>query len=333
MTFCIGRREFITLLGGAAAAWPLAARAQGGRVRRVGFLQGLAENDPETQARSKAFRQGLAALGWTEGRDIWIDYRYAAGDAARIKAYAAELVNSGPDLIVAHGSPVVAALKQATRTIPIIFGMVNDPVDQGFIASLARPGGNITGWTFIEPAMVGKWLAMLKEMAPGIRRAALMFNPETTNYYRDYLRRLGAAPAKLGVELTAAQVRDEAGVEAAIAALAREPGGGLIAAADPFNAAHRALIMTLAEHHRVPALYHLRQIVEDGGLMSYGPDTSDISRRMASYVDRILKGEKPADLPVQNPTKFELVINLPTARALGLDVAPSLLARADEVIE
>jgi putative tryptophan/tyrosine transport system substrate-binding protein len=328
------RREFIMLLGSAAAAWPFAARAQQpDRMRRIGFLQGLAESDPEAQARTEAFRQGLDTLGWTEGRNIRIDYRFAGGDSTRVQAYTTELVNSAPELIVAHSSPVIAALKQATRTIPIIFAIVNDPLSQGFVVSLAHPGGNITGFAFVELPMVGKWLEMLKEMAPGVRRVALIFNPQTAPYYPIYLRELGAVPATLAAELAAAPVRDEAEVEAAISALAREPAGGLIAAADPFTVAHRALIMRLAQHHRLPAVYSLRQLVAEGGLMSYGPDSVDIVRRSASYVDRILKGEKPADLPVQQPTKFELAINLKTAKALGLDVPPMLLARADEVIE
>jgi ABC-type uncharacterized transport system substrate-binding protein len=333
MTFCIGRRDLITLAGG-AAAWPLAARAQQGeRVRRIGFLQGLAESDPEAQARTAAFRQELEALGWTEGRNIRIDYRFAGGSAARVQAYAAELVNSAPDLIVAHSSPVVAALKQATNIIPIVIAVVNDPLGQGFVTSLARPGGNITGFAFVEFTMVGKWLELLKEMAPGVRRVALMFNPQTAPYYAIYLREFGTVPAPPATELAAAPVRDEAEIEAAIAAIAREPAGGLIAAADPFAVAHRALIMRLAQHHRLPAVYGLRQFVAEGGLMSYGPDTVDIVRRSASYVDRLLKGATPADLPIQQPTKFELAINLKTAKSLGLEVPPTLLARADEVIE
>jgi putative tryptophan/tyrosine transport system substrate-binding protein len=242
-------------------------------------------------------------------------------------------VNSAPDLIVAHSSPVVAALKQATRTIPIVIAVVNDPLGQGFIASLARPGGNVTGFAFVEFTMVGKWLEMLKEAAPGVRRVALIFNPQTAPYYPIYLRELGAVPATLGAELVAAPVRDEAEVEAAISSLAREPAGGLIAAADPFTNANRALIMRLAQHYRLPAVYPSRQSVAEGGLMSYGPDSVDIVRRSASYVDRILKGEKPGDLPVQQPTRFELAINLKTAKSLGLDVPPTVLARADEVIE
>jgi putative tryptophan/tyrosine transport system substrate-binding protein len=328
------RRQFITLLGGAAVAWPLAADAQQpNQMRRIGFLQGLAESDPEAQARTIAFRQALDALGWTEGRNIRIDYRFAGGDPRRVQTYAAELVNSVPDLIVAHSSPVVAALKQATRTIPIVVAVTNDPLGQGFVASLARPGGNITGFAFVEFPIVGKWLELLKEMAPGVRRVALIFNPQTAPYYAIYLREFSAVPATLAAELAAAPARDEADVEAAIAAIAREPAGGLIAAADPFTAAHRALIIRLAQHHRLPAVYAFRQFVAEGGLMSYGPDTIDIVRRSASYVDRILKGATPADLPIQQPTKFELAINLKTAKSLGLDVPLFLQQRADDVIE
>jgi putative tryptophan/tyrosine transport system substrate-binding protein len=330
----MNRRTFIALLGGAAAAWPLAARAeQADRMRRIGFLQGLGESDPEAKARTVAFRQELEALGWTEGRNIRIDYRFAGGDSVRVHAYAAELVNSAPDLIVAHSSPVVAALKQATSTIPIVIAVVNDPLGQGFVASLARPGGNITGFAFVEFTMVGKWLELLKEMAPGVRRVALIFNPQTAPYYAIYLREFGTVPTTLTAELAAAPVRDEPEVEAAIAAIAREPAGGLIAAADPFTRAHRALIMRLAQQHRLPAVYAFRQFVAEGGLMSYGPDTVDIVRRSASYVDRILKGATPADLPIQQPTKFELAINLKTAKSLGLNVPVFLQQRADEVIE
>jgi putative ABC transport system substrate-binding protein len=248
------RRDFVTLLGG-AAAWPLAARAQqpAERVRRIGILMNLPEN--ESQGRIAAIRQGLLALGWTENGNVRIDYRFLGGDAARVRAQAAELVSSAPDLIVAHTSPVVAALKDLTHTIPVVFVAVNDPVGQGFISSLARPGGNITGFTFIDPELVGKWLEMLTEMAPSVRRAALMFNPKTNAYYHAYVRGLGAAPNKLTSELVAAPVRDQAEIEAAIAAIAREPGGGLIGAADVFNVTHRQLIISLAERYRLPALY------------------------------------------------------------------------------
>jgi putative ABC transport system substrate-binding protein len=332
------RREFISLLGGAAVAPPLlwspAGRTQQPeRIRRIGFLHGLAENDPEGQARITTFRQGLDALGWTEGRNIRIDHRFAGGDVARVQAIVAELVDSAPDLIVGHSTPIVAALKKATSSIPIVFAVVNDPAGQGLIASLARPGGNITGFTFIEFQMIGKWLEMLKEVAPGLIRAALVFNPETVPYYPVYLRSFEAMRRAISVEVAAAPVRDEVQVEAAVAALARDPGGGLIAAPDPFINAHRALIMTSVQRHRLPAVYGFRQFVVEGGLMSYGPDTLDIVRRSASYVDRILKGANPADLPAQAPTKFQLVINLKTAKALGLTIPESFLVRADEVIE
>ena len=327
------RREFITLLGG-AAAWPLDARAQRPeRMRRIGFLHGLAKSDPEDQARIAALQQGLAALGWVEGRNISIDHRFASCDPAHAQTIVTEMVRTAPDLIVGQSTPVVAALKQATSTIPIVFALLNDPVGQGLIASLARPGGNITGFTLFDFPITGKWLELLKEVASGVDRAAVIFNPETAPYYPAYLRSLGAIPRSIAVELAAAPVRNEAEVGAAIAELARKPGGGLIVGPDPFTTTHRALLMTLAERYRLPAVYGFRQFVAEGALLSYGPDTLDIFRRSASYVDRILKGEKPADLPAQAPVKFELVINLKTAKALGLDVPPSLLATADEVID
>ena len=327
------RREFITLIGG-AAVWPFAVRAQqADRVRRIVFFHALAESDPEVQARVAEFRQGLEALGWRENRNIQIEHRFSGGDFARIQTYAAELVSSAPDLIVASSTPVIAALKEATRTIPIVFAVVNDPVGQGIIASLARPGGNITGFTFVEFTMVGKWLEMLTEMAPGVRRVALLFNPQTGPYYPVFLREFEAAAASLAAKLSATPVRDEAEIEAAVTAFARELDGGLIVAPDPFINTRRALIMALAERHRLPAIYSFRQYVTEGALMSYGPDTHDIVRRSASYVDRILKGEMPANLPIQAPTKFALVINLKTAKALGLTVPMTLQARADEVIE
>ena len=327
------RRAFITLLGG-AAAWPLAAQAQQAeRMRRVVFLHALAEHDPEVQARIAAFRQGLETLGWIENRNVHIEHRYSAGDLAQMQAHTAELVSSAPDLIVASSTPVIAALKHATRTTPIVFAMLNDPVGQGFVASLSRPGGNITGFTFIDFPLIGKWLEMLKEIAPTVRRVALMFNPQTAPYYPVFLRELGAAAASLATEISAKPVRDSAEIDAAITVLAQEPGGGVIVSADPFINTHRSLIMALAERHRFSAIYGLRQLVSEGALIAYGPDSIDIVRRSASYVDRILKGEKPADLPVQAPTKYELAINMKTAKALGLDVPDKLLALADEVIE
>ena len=325
------RRDFIMLLGGSAAAWPLAARAQQGeRMRRIVFFHSLAENDPEVRVRIAAFRQGLETLGWTENRNVQIEHRFSRGDLARIQVYTAEVVSSAPDLIVATSSPVTAALKQATHTIPIVFSVVNDPVGQGFVASLARPGGNITGFTFVDSPMIGKWLEILKECAPGTRRIALMFNPHTAPYYPHFMHELGGA---LSVELSPTPVHDEAEIEAAVTALVREPAGGLMVAPDPFINTRRWLIMALAQRHRLPAIYGFRQYVTEGALISYGPNTADIVRRSAAYVDRILKGEKPADLPVQQPTKFDLVINLKTAKALGLEVPWFLQQRADEVIE
>jgi putative ABC transport system substrate-binding protein len=329
------RRDFITLLGGAAAEWPLAAWAQrNDRIPRIGVLLGATEErDPESQARINALRQGLAALGWTEGRNIRIDYRFAGGDADRIQAYVVELVTSAPDLIVANSSPVLAALKRATRTIPIVFAVVNDPVSQGFVAGLSQPGGNITGFSLVEFEMIGKWIELIREIAPGSRRTTILYNPVTAPYFTSFLRELAVASPGVADMLVPAPVHDHAEIEAVVAAAAREPGGALISASDPFTVANRALIMSLAERHRLPTIYQFRQFAVEGGLMSYGPDTADIFRRSASYVDRILKGANPADLPIQQPTKFELVINLKTARALGLQVPPTLLARADEVIE
>jgi putative tryptophan/tyrosine transport system substrate-binding protein len=328
------RREFIILLGGTATAWPLAVRAQQGeRMRRVVFLHGLAENDQEALARVAAFREGLEALGWVENRNIKIEHRFSGGDIARIQVQVTEVVGSAPDVIAASGTPVIAALKQATGAIPIVFSVVNDPAGQGFVASLARPGGNITGFTFVDFPMIGKWLEMLKEIAPGVRRMTLVFNPQTAPYYPVFLREFEANAAPLAATLSATPVRDRAEIETAVTAFARDPAGGLIAAADPFINTQRALIITLGERYRIPTLFGFRQHAKDGGLMSYGPDAVDIVRRSTSYVDRILKGEKPADLPVQAPTKYELAINLKTAKALGLTVPPTLLARADEVIE
>jgi putative tryptophan/tyrosine transport system substrate-binding protein len=330
----IERRKFLATLGGAAAAWLPAAHAQQAeRVRRVAFLHPYAENDPEVGARVVAFRQGLEALGWTENRNIRIEHLYSGGDLGQIQAYATEVVRATPDLIVGSGTPIIAALKQATDTIPIVFSVVNDPVGQGFVATMSRPGGNITGFTFIDFPLIGKWLQMLKEIAPDARRITLMFNPETAPFYPVFLREFGAAPASLAVELSASAVHNEAEIEAAIVAFAREPGGGLIAAPDAFINTRRHLVMALAERYWLPAIYGFRQFVTEGALMSYGPDTADIVRRSASYVDRILKGEKASNLPVQAPSRYQLVLNLKTAKAFGLTIPRSLLARADEVIE
>jgi putative ABC transport system substrate-binding protein len=326
------RREFIAGLGG-AAAWQLAALAQQpDRVRRVGFLHALAENDPEAQARVAVFRGELARLGWTE-RNVRIEQRFAEGDFDQMQAYAAELVGSAPDVLVVNSTPALAALKQATRTIPIIFSVVSDPAGQGFVASLGRPGGNITGFSFVEFPMLGKWVEMLKEIAPSVKRITLVFNPQTAPYYPAFLRDFEGAAATRAAELSATPVRDEAEIQAAASAFAREPGGGLIAAPDPFINTRRALVIALAERHRLPVIYGVQYFVREGGLISYGPDTLDMVRRSASYVDRVLRGERPGELPVQAPTKYELLVNLKTAKALGLTVPLALHVRANEVIE
>jgi putative tryptophan/tyrosine transport system substrate-binding protein len=333
MASYIGRRKFLATLGGAAAAWPLAAGAeQGEHVRRIGLLMGVAD-DREGQARVTALKQGLQELGWTEGRNIQIEPRFTGADADRIRAYAAELVALAPNVIVGQTTPVIRALRQATSSIPIVMAGINDPVEQGVVSSLAHPGGNITGFSFVDFQMVGKWLEMLKEAAPGVSRAVLMFNPDTSPHFYVYLRSFEAVPRSIAVEVTAAPVRSTTEVEAALANLGREPGCGLIVPPDAFTIVHYQLFVRLAQQHRLPAVYPIRTWVAQGGLMSYGPDPYDVFRRSASYVDRIFKGAKPADLPVQAPTKYDLVINLKTAKALGLEVPPQLLARADEVIE
>ena len=331
MASYIARRKFLaTLLGGAAAAWPLGARAQPDRMRRIGVLMGFAD-DAEGQARVKGLQQGLEELGWIEGRNVRIDYRWTGGDATRVRTYVAELVKLSPDVIVAHTPPVIAAVRQASSSIPIVFAAVIDPVAHGFIDNLARPGGNLTGTTNIEFSLIGKMLEMLKEVAPGIVRAAVMFG--TNPQYLVYLHSFGTVPPTLAVELSAAAVRDAGEIEAAMSELGRKPGAGLVVPPDAFTIIHHAMIIELAARYRLPAVYAYRSFVAEGGLMSYGPDVYDIFRRTASYVDRILKGARPADLPVEAPVKFEFVINLKTAKALGLDVPEKLVALADEVIE
>lgn len=322
------------LLGGALASRPVAVRAQQReRSRRMGVLMGAGESDPESQRRIEALRQGLAALGWREGDNLKIEWRWGGGDVKRMSSLAAELVALGPDLIIANGAAVLAALQQQTRSIPLVFVPVNDPVSQGFIASLAHPGGNTTGFTFVEYSMVGKALELLNGLAPGVSRVAFMFNPDSTPYYQVYLDALAAAPRPFGIEVIGAPIHAAAEIDGVITQLARQSGGGLFVPPDVFTIVHRDLILRSAAEHRVPAIYSYRQFVHEGGLMSYGPDTAAIFRRSASYVDRILKGANPAELPVQTPDKFDFAINLETAKTLGLTVPPGLLAIADEVVE
>ena len=326
------RREFITLAGAAAAVWPLAARAQQGeRMRRIGVLLPAAADDSRLQAWVGAFLQELALLGWTIGRNVRIDTRWA-GANADIRRYAAELVALAPDVILAQGASAVGPLLQATRTVPIVVPVVVDPVSAGFVDSLARPGGNATGFMSFEFSLGGKWLELLKQIAPSVTRVAVLQDP-TLPAGLGQLGAIQTAAPSFGVELRPVDVRDAGEIERAVAAFARSSNGGLIVTASGLANVHRDLIIALAARHRLPAVYYERFFVAAGGLVSYGPDYVDQYRRAAGYVDRILKGEKPADLPVQAPTKYELVINLKTAKALGLEVPPTLLARADEVIE
>jgi putative ABC transport system substrate-binding protein len=325
------RRQFIAALGG-AAAWPLTARAQQA-LPRIGVLITPGEGDPESRARIAAFRESLQKLGWIDGKNVRLDFRWGGGDSARIKAHAVELVSLAPKVIIGNGTPAVEALSQATRTIPIIFALIVDPVGQGYIDSFARPGRNITGFTFIDFSLVGKWLEMLKALAPSTNRAALIYNPNTTPYWAGYLRSEDAARVSTIARLVGMPVQTASELESAVAAFAPEPGGSLILPPDPFNVVNFKLTISLAQQLRLPSVSAYRSFAERGGLAAYGPDTLDVFRRSASYVDRILKGEKPADLPVQNPDKFEVVINLKIAKALGLEVPATLLATADEVIE
>ena len=330
--FDMRRRDFITLLGG-AAAWPLAARAQSDRVRRIGVLMAYAESDPEGQAWVAAFREGLQKLGWTENTNVRIDYRWATAEVAQIRQQAKELVAQQPELILSSGSPTTLALVQQTRTLPIVFANLVDPIGQGFVASMSKPGGNVTGFANLEGSIIGKYLELLKEIAPRVTKVALFYNPETATFAHIYLDRFKVAAESLGVKATTPQFRTMAELETIMAAQAREPNGGLIAMPDGFNTANRVPITSLAARYRLPAIYPTRPFADAGGLMSYGNVISDNYRRAASYVDRILKGERPSELPVQFPVKFELVVNLKTARALGLDVPLFLQQRADEVIE
>jgi putative ABC transport system substrate-binding protein len=327
------RREFITLLGGAAVAWPLAARAQQPeRMRRVGILISGAEADPEMQARVAVVRRTLGGLGWSEGRNLRIDIRFTDGDPGRHSPLAKALVALQPDAIIAYSTPIAAALRWESRTIPIVFVNVSDPVGSGLVASVARPGGNLTGLMLYEEGITGKWLAMLKEIAPQLKRAALIANPKSTRY--DYfVRAAEAAASSLAVEVVPSPIEDIADIERVTNSLARSPNGGLVLLPDATSIKHRDLVVMLAARHRLPAVYAFRFFVAAGGLMSYGTDIIEQYRETASYVDRILRGANPADLPVQAPTKYETVLNLKTAKSLGLEVPPSLLVRADEVIE
>jgi putative ABC transport system substrate-binding protein len=327
------RREFIAGFGG-AAAWPLAARAQQGeRVRRIGVLMSFDENLPDGKLRVSAFTQALADLGWVDGRNVRMDLRWAGGDSNRMRALAQELVSLQPDILMGAATPAIAALRQETRTIPIVMGNAADPVGSGLVVALNQPGGNITGFGQFEASLGGKWLELLSEMAPGLKRAAIMFNPDTAPV-STFMSSLETAARALKVEPIIAPVHGDLEIETAIIALGREPGGGLVVVPDTFTVVHRAPIISAAAQNNVPAVYSGPSLfARDGGLLSYGPDLVDMWRRAASYVDRILRGEKPAELPVQMPTKFEMVLNLKTAKALGLVVPPSILVRADEVIE
>jgi putative tryptophan/tyrosine transport system substrate-binding protein len=327
------RRDFIKSIVGVAVAWPLAARAQPpNRMRRIGVLMNLAADDPESMARVTAFAQGLQELGWTDGRNVRIVTRWGVGDVDRVRTYAAELVALAPDVILATTGPGVAALQQATHTVPIVFASVIDPVGGGFVDSLARPGGNTTGFTLFEYGLSGKWPELLQQIAPGVTRAAVLRDATLPTSVGQFAVIQAVAPS-LRVEVSPVSVRDADEIERAVTAFARGSNGGLIVTGSPLTVVHRDLIITLAARHQLPAIYPFRYFAMSGGLISYGPDSIDPYRRAAGYVDRILKGEKPADLPVQAPTKYELVVNLKTAKTLGIDVPAQLLARADEVIE
>jgi putative ABC transport system substrate-binding protein len=327
------RREFMTLIGGAAVTWPIAARAQqAGQMRRIGLLMALADDDPQGKTRIAALRQALENLGWTEGRNLRIEYRWTAGDPERARVYAAELVALKPDVIFAAPTSIAAAVQRETRSVPVVFAQVADPVGAGLVASLARPGGNITGFAHFEFPIGAKWLELLKQIAPNVTRVAVIYDP-TNPASTGYLPLMEAAARALGVHIYPTAVRDAAEIERTIDAFAREPNGGLIMIPGPIMGVQRELIIAFANRHRLPNVYAFRFHPVGGGLASYGVDLIDLYRRSASYVDRIIKGEKPAELPVQHVTKFELVINLKTARLLGLTVPPTLLATADEVIE
>jgi putative ABC transport system substrate-binding protein len=325
------RRDFIKGIV-VSTTWPLAARAQQERMRRIGVLAALAEDDPEMKARLAAFRQGLEKRGWSEGSNFRIDYRFAPA-GAQAQVLAKELVALQPDVILSHSTPVTAALQRESRTIPIVFAAVADPIGSGFVASLPRPGGNITGVMQYEASITGKWLAMLKEIAPSLVRAAFVANPKTATFYNYYLQAAEVAAPSLGIEPVPTLVENATDIERAIETFASVPNGGLVLIPDITTAVHRDLIIAVAARHRIPAVYYSRALVAAGGLMSYGNDLIDLFRQAASYVDRILRGDRPAELPVQAATRFETVVNLKTAKALGLTMPPGLLVAADEVIE
>jgi putative ABC transport system substrate-binding protein len=329
----VRRRDFITLVGG-TAAWPLAARAQqSGTMRHVGVLMAYAESDPEAQTWVTAFREELQRLGWVEGRTILIDIRWAGANVESIERSAKEVVALKPELVLSSSTPTTAALLQETRTLPIIFALVADPVGSGFVANLAHPGGSVTGFTNLEPTLGTKWLGLLREISPRVGRVAFLFNPATAPYAEYYLKPFRDAAASVGVEAITAPVHSAPQLESVIAVQAGEPNTGIIAMPDAFLSVHRAEIVSLAARYRLPAIYPYRFFAELGGLLSYGTEPTDNFRHAATYVDRILKGTKPSELPVQAPDKFQMIINLKTAKALGLDVSPQLQERADEVIE
>jgi putative ABC transport system substrate-binding protein len=328
----IGRRDFITLLGG-AAAWPVSATAQQPtRLRRIGVLMTLAADDPEAQARNAAMLQGLSELGWTIGRNVQIDYRWGVGDPDRYRREAAELIELAPDVILTSGAAGTGALQRVTQTVPVVFVQVTDPVGAGYVASLSQPGGNMTGFTLFEYSTSGKWLELLKQIAPSVTRVAVLRDPSSTTGMGQFAA-IQSIAQPLGVELSPVDLRDPGGIERSVEAFARRPNGGLIATSGAYAILQRDLIIMLAARHRLPAIYSYRFFVTSGGLISYGTDSIDPFRRSAGYIDRILRGEKPADLPVQAPTRYETVLNLKTAKALGLNVSPDILVRADEVIE
>ena len=327
------RRDFITLLGG-ATAWPLAARAQQpDRMRRIGVLLATGQKDPDTPNRIAAMRQALQSFGWHEGRNLWIDIRFGEGDTKLIQKHAVELVGSNPDAILVLGTVVVMALRQVTRSIPVVFVQVSDPVQAGFVSSLSHPGGNITGFTTYEYTMGGKWLEVLKDIIPSVTRVLFLLNPENTAQWAGYTRFFEAFGPTTGVRIIPGAVRDRDEIESVIDTFAREPDGGLLLPPDAITLVHQQLILRLAARHRLPAIYPYRAWAVNGGLLSYGIDVVDQFRRATSYINRILKGENPGDLAVQAPTEFKMVINLKTAKSLGLTLPPTVLARADEVIE